>query len=365
MPLTIKHVMVYQLEMQLKTPFKTAHDITWQRPISLLKVTFTNGLEGIGEVASFADDSYTAETHAISLATLDQLIPKSIGLTIANPQAFAAWLAPQTQWSFAKAALEMAIWDGFGKLKNQSLAMMLGNHVTQVKVGIALGVPKTEAELMTNVTAAVEQGYQRIKLKLNHVTPITWIEHIVQCYPQILFSVDANASWDMTDINKIKALDQAGVYLLEQPFAAEAWQAHVDLQKQLKHLKISLDESLNNLTDVQTAIAGPVGALTLKQAKIGGIADTVTAINLANNEAVLPWIGGLLSSGVGRAVDLALATLPQANIFPSDSSASDRYFVRDIIIEQPHVIAGQLPVPNKPGLGVTIDWTAVDQLLVN
>lgn len=364
MPLTIKQVTVYQLAMHLKTPFKTAHDVTWQRPLSLLKVTFTNGIEGFGEVASFADAAYTAETHAISLATLAQLIPASIGLTIDAPQAFATWLAPQTAWSFAKAALEMAIWDGFGKLNQQSLTTMLGGRGVTVKVGIALGVADSEQQLQKDVAAAVAQGYQRIKLKLNPTTPLAWLQQIVAAHPTILFSADANASWTPADMAKIQALDQAGFYLLEQPFGADAWQAHFALQKKLPQLKISLDESLNNLADVKTAIAGPVGALTLKQGKLGGITATANAIELANTTGILPWIGGMLSSGIGRAADLALATLPNANIFPSDSSASERYFEQDIIMEQPQIIAGNLPVPTQPGLGITINWSAVAQLLV-
>lgn len=365
MSLQIKAITIHELALTLKQPFKTAHDVTLKRPITLVNIEFTNGIHGIGEVATFADNAYTAETQAISVATLKLLAPQLLGLQVTTPQDFAVFLAPKTQWSFAKAGLEMAVWDAIGQVKKQSLAQLLGVVKSAVRVGIALGIPADEKQLQATVAQAVADGYQRIKLKLSANTPLIWITKITRQYPNILFSVDANASWTVNDQVKIAALAQAGIYLLEQPFAVDEWEQHYRVQQENPTIKISLDESLNSLADVKRAVeVTPVGALTLKQGKIGGITNTMMALEMTHNHAILPWIGGMLSSGLGRAVDLALAGLPGADDFPSDSSASNRYFEQDIIHEQPQVIAGQLPIPTQAGLGVTLNWEIIEQLQV-
>ena len=149
--------------------------------------------------------------------------------------------------------------------------------------------------------------------------------------------------------------------MIEQPFATDAWQAHQIAQQQLTQLHISLDESLNDLADITRGLA-IADAFTLKQAKLGGIWPTLQAIHQISVVDKIPWIGGMLSSGVGRAVDLALASLPATRQVPVDSSSASRYFERDIVLAQPEIVAGRLPVPSAPGLGVTIDWSAVADL---
>lgn len=361
--LVIKAITTYELNLKLKQPFKTAHDVTWRRPITLVKIDFTNGESGIGEIASFIDDSYTRETHAMSVATLAEIAPKLIGQVITDIPHFTALLLQFTDLSFIRAALEMAVWDAFGKVKQQSLAKMLGATKANVKVGIALGMANSSEQLLAKVALAVEQGYQRIKLKVDAKTPVEWLIMLTKKYPKTMFSVDANASWQANDMQRIKQLDDAKIYLLEQPFKEDEIKLHQMAQQECRHMKISLDESLNNLADVEIAISDiKVGALTIKQAKMGGISYAQKAINLAQQTQVLPWIGGMLSSGVGRAADLALAALPDVDQFPCDSSASSRYFEQDIIVEQPQVTNGQLPVPQQPGLGITIDWKVVETL---
>lgn len=361
--LVIKKIIVHQLQLKLKVPFKTAHNTTKHRPITLIEMEFTNGLSGIGEVASFNDNDYATETQMISLAEIRKIAPVLIGQKITTPEIFANLMATLSSWSFTTAAFEMAVWDAWGKSKQQSLAMLIGATKTQVSVGIALGLPATQATFEQQIYQAVLAGYSRIKIKINATTSMAMLKQVIAKYPAIKFSVDANASWQLKDVAKIGELEQAGIYLLEQPFIADAWQAHTQIQQMYPNLKISLDESLNGIDDVKYALTKTkVKALTIKQAKIGGISNALWAIKTTQKEQRLAWIGGMLSSGVGRAVDLALAAMPGADTFPSDSSASDRYFEQDIVNEQPRIMAGKLPVPIKPGLGVTINWEIVASL---
>lgn len=366
MMLVIEEIIVYELELTLKKPFKTAHSTTLKRPLGLIKINFTNGMFGVGEVSSFADNSYTEETQKISLAEIKKMADTLIGQKITNPKEFSELLASKSKWSFAKAALEMAIYDGFGKLEEKSLATMIGANKSAVNVGIALGISSSKDEFFNNINQAINKGYKRIKLKINEQTPIDWLDEVTTMYSNTLFSVDANASWTKNDIDKIEKLANAGIYLIEQPFLANDIKLHQIIQQKIPNIKISLDESLNNIYDVKLALNQPkVGALTIKQAKIGGISNAIFSIKLANEKHSLPWIGGMLSSGVGRSVDLALSAIDGANIFPSDSSASEDYFEKDITVENTKVINGQIKVPDKNGLGITLDWQAINKFLIN
>lgn len=360
-----KQINLYPLTLQLKAPFKTAHDVTYQRPLTLVEIVDASGVKGYGDVQSFIDHGYAPENQAESVAEIKRLVPALLAMSFVDASAVSRWLAEHSTLSFAKAALEMAFWDIDGKRRNMSLATMLGGTAiqTQVAVGIAIGMQADWAATYQQVAAAVTAGYRRIKLKIDAATDLTALGALIADFPGQLFSVDANAAWQPADQPRLKALADAGVYMLEQPFHETAWAAHERAQRAVPTLHLSLDESLNNESDVQRALQNrTTDALTLKQGKIGGIWVTKQAITSAQQAQLRPWIGGMLSSGVGRAADLALAAQPGANDIPSDSSSSSRYFVRDIIMEQTDITAGCLPVPMAPGLGVTIDWQAVHGL---
>lgn len=359
----IAAITLYPLQLRLKSPFKTAHDVTYERPLILVAVTTTDGITGFGDIQSFIDHAYAPESQAESLAEVQRLSHLILGQTFDSATTLSNWLQTQSQFSFAKAALEMAAWDIQGKQQGQSLQQMIGGVGATVPVGIAIGIQTDAQATQRAIAAAVAQGYQRIKLKLAVATDLQQLQTVLAAFSDQLFSVDANAGWQPAMMDRLWALEQAGVFMIEQPFATDAWQAHQIAQQQLTQLHISLDESLNDLADITRGLA-IADAFTLKQAKLGGIWPTLQAIHQISVVDKIPWIGGMLSSGVGRAVDLALASLPATRQVPADSSSASRYFERDIVLAQPEIMAGQLPVPSAPGLGVTIDWSAVADLQV-
>jgi O-succinylbenzoate synthase len=362
----IKQVELYPLMLRLQSPFVTAHGVTYDRPITVVAVTLDDGTVGYGDVQSFADDSYANETHADSLTELQHILPMMLGMDFRDPGDVVTTLAQLTTLSFTKAAVEMAVLDAYGKQNGQSLSQFLGGTAGFVRVGKAFGVANTLEQFRQDVIKSIAEGYQRLKLKITPDTPVEWITDIVAENPGILFSVDANASWTVADIARIEALNDAGVYLLEQPFSADRWEETAVVQAALPNLKLSLDESLNRAADITRALTEQTSrALTLKQAKIGGLSVTRLAVQAAKQNGVLPWIGGMLSSGLGRAADLALASLPGANEFPADISGTDRYFERDIVTTSWVVADGKLAVPSTPGLGVTLDWDAIKQLQIS
>ncbi|CAM4298808.1 o-succinylbenzoate synthase [Weissella hellenica] len=362
----IKKIKLYPLVLTLKTPFKTAHGTTSQRPITLVAVQLTTGIVGYGEIQSFADSQYVNETHHQSALMVQKLSKLLIGQTFIRPEDAAEWLAAKTTLSFAKAAIEMAIWDAYGKQTHQSLTTLLGGQSKRVAVSQAIGMQEDWQSTQQLVIEAIAQGYQRIKIKINQATNLQLVADLVKAFPNQMFSLDANAAWTADRLADLQRLDQAGLAIIEQPYATTAWEKHRQTQARLAQLKLSLDESLNDLTDVKRAIdQHTTAALTLKQGKLGGIMQTKKAIQLANQSQVTPWIGGMLGTGLGRTVDLILASLPGANTIPTDSSQFDHYYEADIVDDLPYVKNGYLPVPVNVGIGVTLNWQIIGQCLIS
>lgn len=352
----VKKMVTWPIQLTLNQPFTTAHGITTTRPLTLVQLTVYDDMTaqtatGYGEIQSFADYHYALETQQTSQDIVDTLIKPVIGTwQFTSPSDFAAQLARVTPFgSFAKAGVEMAVWDAVGKLTQQSLQQMLGGVKPEVSVGIALGMPVTDQAVRT----AIQQGYQRIKLKIDgRQTNLPALMSVLARYPEQQFSLDANSSFNSEMAAQLKALP-ANVLFVEQPFGEHDFTQHAALQRQMKQ-PLSLDESINNLADVATTIAlHAASAVTIKQGKIGGITAAVTAIKLLHQAGFQPWIGGMLSSNLGRGVDLALASLPEVSI-PGDISASARYFTSDITTTDLQVRQGLMTVPTAPGIGLTL-----------
>lgn len=362
----MQQIKIYPLSLTLKSPFKTAHGTTMQRPITLVAITLTNGLTGYGEIQSFIDDQYVPETHMQSLQMVQRTARQLISLDFDTPQMVSNWLTNSSHLSFAKAAVEMAFWDAYGKQVKQPLWSMIGGQEKQIAVSSVIGIQDSWQQTQAVANNLIGQGYQRIKIKIDQQTDITSIKKLLAQFPEQMFSLDANASWSIDDIARLKTLDHAGLALIEQPFPASAWFEHKSVQQQLDQLQLSLDESLNGLADVKRAITEQTTrALTIKQGKLGGINQAHQAINLATKAKLNPWIGGMLGSGLGRAVDLALASLPGANQVPADSAQFDHYFEADIGLDLPYVHQGCLPLPERNGIGVAIDWQTVAKYLIH
>lgn len=352
----IKQLTTWPTSLVLKKPFKTAHGTTLARPITLVKLAVYDDVtqqmaNGFGEIQAFADYSYTLENQATSQAIVSNVIkPLLTDLDFSSPSHFAAQLAAVLPFgSFAKAGVEMAVWDAVGKLTDQSLQQMIGGINREVPVGVALGMPVTEQAIRT----AIQQGYCRIKLKIDgQRTDFAALKTLLSKYPTQQFSLDANSSFNPKTVNRLRQLPD-NVLFIEQPFATNDFVQHAALQKTLGSA-LSLDESINSLSDVETAIAlHAAEAITIKQGKIGGITAAVQAIALLRDAGLKPWIGGMLSSNLGRAVDLALASLPGVS-FPGDISASARYFAADITTTDFEVTMGHITVPTASGIGVTL-----------
>lgn len=345
------------VSLRLKQTFKTAHSTTKNRPLTLVKLTVSHSATGkktigLGEIQSFADFSYTLENQSASREIVNTMInPVIQNATFESPQKFAEKLERLTPFgSFAKAGVEMAAWDAVGKLTNRSLAQMIGGTRQRVPVGTVLDL---NADI-SDIKRAIDKGYQRIKMKIDaqSLDKQKLIARLNQ-FPNQQFSLDANSSFSAQTAEFFNQLPE-NVAFIEQPFSENDFVNHAFLQKNTPHF-LSLDESINSLDDINTMIAlHAAKAITIKQAKIGGITAALKAIQLASRAGIKPWIGGMLSSNLGRAVDLAMASLPNIT-FAGDISESSHYFEHDITVETFEITEGLMTVPTQNGLGVTLD----------
>ncbi|WP_429971690.1 o-succinylbenzoate synthase [Fructilactobacillus sp. Tb1] len=359
----IKQIKLFPLNLKLKHPFVTNHGTTLNRPLTLVEIELSSGIKGYGEVQAFADDNYAPQTQTIALAELNLLLPHLIGLEFNQPTDLNFQLNQLT--SFARASVEMALWDSYGKSKHRSLADLLGNHRNKVPVGIAIGKGSL-TETKHAIDIAMQNGYRRLKLKVSvWETSKHLLNYIKKNFPTELVSMDANCAWSLNQdtIVNLQSLANHGLTLIEEPLQHGTLSQYTTLQKQLPNLQISLDETITDYNFIKKALVfNAADAFTLKQGKLGGISLVMQAINEIQSHNKLPWIGGMLASGLGRSVDLALAAQLGVNSFPADISASSRYFEQDIINEDLIVNDGMIDVPNKPGIGVTINWKNVHQL---
>ncbi|CAH1851380.1 o-succinylbenzoate synthase [Convivina intestini] len=363
----IQSIRLIPVALPLLNHFVTAQAQLVKRPLTLVEMTVWDTsantmVTGYGEVQSFSTPNYASETQNSSLGAIEKWLgPHLLGKSIVSPQEFETQLEQKIPYySFAKAGLALAFWDCIGKLKKQSLAQMLGGQSSTVAVGIAIGQQDTWTNTTEAVISAIEEGYSRIKLKISgqdwHLNELI---ELINHFPNQNFSLDANASLSWEQGIALQKLPQ-NVNFVEQPFANGDFIEHAHLQKKLT-IPLSLDESVNQLTDVRTMIAcHSAQLLTLKIGKIGGLLAAQKAIELLKQSQLQAWVGGMFTSGLGRSADLALAScLP--NAYPADISDTNRYFQYDLIQEKLTVQQGNIAVPQKPGLGIRINWRNVSK----
>jgi O-succinylbenzoate synthase len=251
----------------------------------------------------------------------------------------------------AKAALEMAVLDAWLREQQISLARHLGVERDRVPCGVSVGITDSVGELLEQVAAYLEEGYRRIKLKIEPGTDADRVAAVREAHPSVALSVDANAAYTIEDASALRALEPFGLLMIEQPLAYDDLVEHAKLQRTLR-TPICLDESIRSAADAAAALElGACRILNVKQGRVGGLLEAQRIHDLAVVQEAPVWCGGMLETGVGRAANLALAALPGFTL-PGDTSASDRYFHADVT--EPFVMEpdGTMAVPQGPGIGV-------------
>ena len=361
----IKEVVLYRLHMTLNNPFTTSFGTVRHKDFFLIEVKDESGKTGYGESVQFAIPWYTEETTETVFHMMEQfLIPQLLGRTITHPDKVSVLFQTVKRNHMAKAALEGAVWDLYAKRKGRPLYQLLGGVRNKVEVGISLGMEEKITDLLQKIDTYVQKGYKRVKIKVNRDQDITVLKEIRRHFPDVPLMVDANSAYTLEDLDHLRRFDEFGLLMIEQPLAEDDIFDHAIVQREIE-TPICLDESIHSYTDVKLAVAlGSCRVINIKQGRVGGLSVAKQMHDYCAANDLKVWVGGMLDGGVGRAQNIALATLQQFT-FPGDIGASSHYWERDIIIPEVEVVDGTIRLSDRPGIGYDIDWEAVDYYCVD
>lgn len=361
----LEQVRLHHVRMQLTHPFETSFGRIATRD-SIIIEAFSDGLIGIGECVADRDPGYSYETSETAWLILsDFIIPALMESEINSPYQVRELIKNIRGNPMAKAGIEMAIWDLFGKIENKSLKDLLGGVHKKVQVGVSIGIQNTSEQLLEQVENRLSEGYQRIKIKIKPGRDVFETELVRKTYPEIPLQVDANSAYTIKTIAALYPLDNLDLLMIEQPLDEDDLWDHHKIQKKFK-TAICLDESIISSRHARQAIEmGSCRIINIKAGRVGGIAEAKAIHDLCLTEKIPVWCGGMLETGIGRASNLALASLP-GFIYPGDISASDRYYKHDITNEIFTLNSDStIDVPDGYGLGVTLNKTELKKVTIN
>lgn len=354
----IERAQLFHVSMPLVRRFQTSFGIETNRECVLVRL-FAGDHEGWGECPAGAEPTYSYETAASAMVIMQHnLLPRILGKAILGVDDLGQAFSPFRGNPMAKAGIEMALWDLWGRRQRQSLQSLLGGQGESLAVGISIGIQADVAELTARIDKALADGYGRVKLKIKPGWDLEPLEAVRLAWPDLKLWADANAAYEVGDMDHLKEFDRFELGLLEQPLNQEDLLGHQRLQASLT-TPVCLDESILGIYDAQLVHElDACRVINLKAARVGGLTRAIAIHDFALGHGIPLWCGGLLETGIGRAANLALASLPGFEL-PGDISASDLYYEVDIASPRFVLEDGRLRVPQGGGLAVDVDIDAV------
>jgi len=357
----LEKITLYPIRMPLVAHFETSFGRIYERECVLVKIE-SEGLTGWGECAADRDPGYSYETTGTVLHILkDFILPLLIGQDVTGAADFQRRVAPVRGHHLAKAGVEMALWDLLGKRSGKSLRELFGGERDQVEVGVSIGLQDTTADLLNVVERYLAEGYRRVKLKIKPGRDVSEAQAVRRAYPDLKLQVDANSAYSLDTAAALRPLDDLNLLLIEQPlFEDDIWD-HRLLQKQFQ-TPICLDESVISPRHARYAIEMEAcRVINIKPGRVGGLSQALQIHAMCRAIHMPVWCGGMLETNIGRASNLAIASLPGFTL-PGDISASARYYRRDVTLETFTLNPNStITVPTGPGLGVTVDEARVKE----
>jgi len=360
----IDRIELREIQMPLVHFFETSFGRTTTRRIVLVRIDAA-GLTGWGEVTAGEQPFYSYETPETAWHILrDFLIPWTLGKDWGAPGDVAARFRPIRGHNMAKAALENALWDIAAQQQNLPLAKLLGGTLEEIPCGVSIGIQNSIQDLLDKIAREVAAGYQRIKVKVKPGWDLNVLEAIRSRFPRVLLMADANSAYSLADTAHLKEFDRFYLMMIEQPLGWDDLLDHAKLQREIA-TPICLDESIHSADDARKALQIGAGKIiNIKLGRVGGFTEAKRVHDICRARNVPVWCGGMLESGIGRAHNIALSTLPGFTL-PGDVSASQRYWREDIIEPQVTVGAqGTIHVPQAVGLGYTPNLPRIEKLTV-
>lgn len=360
----LEKITLTHLRMPLISHFETSFGRIFDRDCILITI-HAEGLIGYGECAADRDPGYAYETSGTAWHILkDFILPALQGEDIKDAEAFRLRVKNIKGHEMAKAGVEMAIWDLLGKKEDKSLQMLLGGIKPKVKVGVSVGLQDTPDDLLKVIEGYLKDGYGRVKLKIKPGRDVGDVAAARETYPNLKLQVDANSAYTLKTAKAIQPLDDLDLLLIEQPLAEDdLWDHHILQQK--FETPLCLDETIISLRHARQALEmDACRIVNIKAGRVGGLTEAALIHDYCAEKEIPVWCGGMLETGVGRAANLALASLPNF-LLPGDISATDRYYAQDITNESFTLNEDStIDVPTAPGLGITINESAVKKFTV-
>ncbi len=352
----IERIELHHIELPLVHPFETSFGRRDTRTCILVAV-HAGGLTGWGECTAEVGPWYSSETIGTAWHVLgDFLIPFVLGQEITSPADVVARFRPVRGHPMARAGLENAVWDLVAQARGVPLAALLGGQRERVKVGVSMGIEPTLGALLDKVARYVDEGYGRVKLKIKPGWDVDVVRAVRERWPDLPLQVDANSAYTLADAPVLRELDQFDLLLVEQPLHHEDIVDHAKLQAQLD-TPVCLDESIHSPEHARWALdIEACRIVNIKVGRVGGLTAAQQIHDLCAERGVPVWCGGMLETNVGRAANVAVATLPNFGL-PGDISASDRYYPEGRDVGVPNFVLNDdstLSVPSVPGLGVQV-----------
>ncbi len=359
-PITIAEVKLHEIALPFVEPLRTSFGEEPFKAAILVELTTGDGVTGWGEVSAEIHPGYSSETMGTAAHVLPEfLLPLVIGQTVASPTDVPALIAPVRGHPMAKHGLEAAVWDAWAKTNGIGLAEAFAAHLSAghvprgaATVGVSIGIKPSVEATCAVIQKRLDQGYRRIKLKIAPGWDVELARGVRERFPDIMLMLDANSAYTLADADLLKQLDAFDLLMIEQPLSYNDIYEHRLLQPQLR-TPICLDESILSADDARMALElGACKIINLKPARVGGFTESLALYRVCVEAGAPLWIGGMMETGVGRAANLAFASLPGVTL-PCDISATDRYYDPDVT-EPPFLIRSDSTIAVAPGAGIGV-----------
>ena len=362
----LRKITLREIRLTLREPFRISSGVMSERRICILELEDQSGQTGWSECVAGEQPNYSPETIDTAWLAITQWVaPRVLGRSFER----AAEIYPVLQedlrgHEMAKAAVEMGCWELESRLRGVSLSRLLGGTQADVPVGVSLGIQASPAAIVERAERAAADGYRKIKLKVMPGADIEFVRAVRKALPDAHLMADANNAYTLDDADHLARLDEFDLMMMEQPLDREDLVRHAALQKKLR-TPICLDESITSVARAEDMITlGSGRIVNIKPGRVGGFTSSIAIHDVCQQNGIPVWCGGMFESGIGRAHNVALASLPNFTL-PGDLSPSARYWARDIVIPEWTMSAdGLVRVPTGVGIGVEVDRARIEELTV-
>lgn len=337
----------------LRVGFRTSFGIINRKEFSMVELHTVDGLVGYGDCSALERPWYNEETRDGAFDIIKNFLGTALieAGDIKHPEEFfnaTSWIRRNRM---ARAAVDCALWDLYAQEKGISISKALGGTRKEIETGVSLGIEKTPEDLLKTIDKYLKEGYRRIKCKIKPGYDLEYIKRVRAEFGDIMLMVDANSAYTLKDIETFKELDQYKLLMIEQPLASDDIVDHRHLQSVME-TPICLDESIDSAEDARRAIElGSCKTINIKVARVGGLTEAKRIHDLCEAHNVPVWCGGMLDTGIARAFNIAIASLPNYKL-PHDIPGSDRYWTTDLVTPSTVIDKdSKIKVPTTVGLG--------------